>query len=48
MKKPLHFSKNFSVEEIELIHRILKVDPNERPEIKDILKSSCLRKARKS
>ena len=43
MKKPIFFSKNFTKEEIDLIHRILKVNPDERPEIKDILKSSCLR-----
>ena len=43
MKKPIFFSKNFTKEEIDLIHRILKVNPDERPEIKDILKNPCLR-----
>ena len=33
MKDPLYFSKNFTEEEIELIHKILKVDPKERPEL---------------
>lgn len=31
MKKPIFFSKTFTADEIDLIHRILKVDPNERP-----------------
>ena len=31
MKYPIYFSKSFTSEEIELIHRILKVDPKERP-----------------
>lgn len=48
MKKPIFFSKNFVKEEIDLIHRILKVDPQERPEIKEILQSSCLRNHRSS
>ena len=30
MKKPFFFSKNFTKDEIDLIHRIIKVDPNER------------------
>jgi serine/threonine protein kinase len=28
MKKPIYFSKNFTAEEIDLVHKILKVDPN--------------------
>ena len=43
MKKPIFFSKNFTKDEIELVQKILRVKPDERPEIKEILKSSCLR-----
>ena len=31
MKDAIFFSKNFTAEEISLIHRILRVDPRERP-----------------
>lgn len=34
MKKPVQFSKKFTFDEIELIQRILRVNPSERPEIK--------------
>jgi hypothetical protein len=41
-KKSMCFSKNFTTEEIELIQDILKVDPNERPEVNNIIRSLSL------
>ena len=42
MKKPMFFSDDFSQEEVDLIHRILKVDPMERPEIYEVMNDPYL------
>ena len=42
MKSPFFFSEKFTDVEIDLIQRILKVSPNERPEIVEILEHPWL------
>lgn len=42
MKKPIYFNNKFSNDQIQLIKSILKVNPNDRPSIKQILQSPWL------